>query len=140
MTDIVLKIIPIFVTLAICFGGIIFSFGKVKQMIAETVRKEVENANQIEYLRKLYQQAMSKVECERQSDKCRIDLCNKIDDIKKTIIEVKNLMLELNDRNAERIDALDEKREQARDENKDQLLKILVSVAKLETIMGKQFC
>jgi len=136
--DLFLKLIGPIVTLLICLGGAFIAIGRLKQMIAQNEKISKQNSDDINVIFKLLNGVVTKDHCEKQADKCRLALCNKINEVRANVIEIKHLVIELHDKQTDKIEELDTKREAAKDNISKELGEIKIFMGKVEHLLNNE--
>jgi hypothetical protein len=136
--EIALKIIGPVVTLLICLAGALIAVGRIKQMVAQNELSTQSTRKEIEAIHSKLALVVMKGDCEKQSDKCRIALCSKINEVKDRVAEVKDLVIELHEKQSSKIDKLDEKREAAKDLYAKDFNKIIAFMSRVEQLLKNE--
>jgi valyl-tRNA synthetase len=119
------------ITLLICFGGVLVSWGRVKQMIDL-------NQKRMDEVEDMQSKVVMKSDCEKQSEKCRQALCAKISEVKDGVKDLRALVVELHEKQSQRITELDHRREQAKDNYAQDFQKIIAFMARVEELLNQE--
>lgn len=135
------QIAPTLVSLAVLIIGWIYALGKMNAMMAtkqELQKVKEDLLSNISIVKSSITENIDCVKidfkeyCKEHQTSCSLGVGNKIDDLKSFVAELKTLVVELHDKQGIKIEDMDRKRENAKQETSEEFKKIHRAIGQIE--------